>query len=85
MKNILVAAILFLAFSALAGCTDAERSRIMSYGDTAKITCYSGGRVVFEDYSTGKVLQSPSGGLIYESKTTGKHARAYADCIMVVE
>lgn len=85
MKNILAAAVLFLALSALTACTDAERSRLLSYGDTAKITCYSGGKAIFEDYSTGKVLQSPSGGLIYESKLTGKHTRAYADCIMVVE
>lgn len=82
MKKLLFVALLF---ALLAGCTDAERGRLLSYGETAKITCYSGGKAVFEDTSTGKVMQSPSGGLIFESKTTGKHTRAYADCIMIVE
>lgn len=67
---------------ALTACTDAERASIFNYGDEAKIVCYSGGQVIFEDVSTGKVLQLDGDGITYKSTKTGKYVRAFADCIV---
>ena len=78
MKKLLLIAALMLL---MVGCTDAERASFGAYGEEAAITCYSGGEVVFEDVSTGKVLAAE--GLIYRSKTTGRYVRAFGDCIAV--
>jgi hypothetical protein len=67
---------------ALAGCTDAERADFGAYGEEAGIYCYSGGKLVFEDQSTGRI-QSDTQGIFYKSKATGRYIRAYADCIVV--
>lgn len=82
MKKTLIA--LFAAL-ALAGCTDAERANLFSYGDQALVTCYSGGVAIFEDTSTGKIVSLDGDGFAFKSATTGKMTRAYADCILVVK
>ena len=74
------AALLVLVAS---GCTDAERSSLMAYGSPASVTCYSGGQIIFEDESTGKVLPLDGDGLSFRSKSTNKLVRAYADCILI--
>ena len=79
MKILITAIVLTL----LAGCTDAERASLFAYGDTATITCYSGGKVVFEDESTGKVAQLDGDGITFQYKSTGGYVRAYADCIVI--
>lgn len=79
----LIAAVLLAGFAlAAVGCTDAERASMFNYGETAYIACYSGGKVVFEDTSTGKVMQLDGDGITYKSAKTGKYIRAYADCIV---
>lgn len=74
-----------LAISAiliLAGCTDAERASFGAYGSEATVTCYSGGQVVFETKSTGKVQALEADGFAFRDKNTGKFVRAFADCII---
>ena len=66
----------------LAGCTDAERASLFAYGDEADVVCYSGGEVVFQDTSTGKVAQLDGDGITFKSKKTGGYVRAFADCIV---
>ncbi len=68
----------------VAGCTDASISAFSALGNEAEITCYSGSQVVFRDTSTGKIMSGDGGnGLFFNSKTTGKYIRAYADCIVI--
>lgn len=67
---------------ALTSCTDAKRASMFNYGETAYIKCYSGGQVIFEDQSTGKVLQLDGDGITYKSAKTNKYVRAFADCIV---
>jgi hypothetical protein len=70
----------------LTGCTDATMSSIGALGSEAEISCYSGGQRVFNDRSTGKVVQTDNGdGLGFRSKSTGKFVRVYADCIVISE
>jgi len=37
------------------GCTDAQRGKYAVLGNSAEVTCYSGGKVYFHAKSTGKV------------------------------
>ena len=79
MNKLLFAALLALLVTA---CTDAERASIGAYGEKSDIACYSGGQVIFEDVSTGKVAQLDGDGITYKSAKTGKYVRAFADCIV---
>jgi len=81
VSKVLLAMALGLSLTAT-GCTDAERSSMFNYGETAYIKCYSGGQVIFEDESTGKVLQLDGDGITYKSAKSGKYVRAFADCIV---
>lgn len=66
----------------LTGCTDAERSSFGAYNEPASVKCYSGGAVIHDDISTGKVLQIDGDGITYKSNNTDEYVRAYADCIV---
>ena len=85
MKNINKVMVLFLVVMALTACTDASVAKLGSYGEQADITCYSGGKAIFEDTSTGKVEQIDGDGLTYKSAKTGNYVRAYADCIVTAK
>ena len=85
MKKTLIAAVVALAPLSLSGCTDAERANLFSYGDRADVKCYSGGQVVFEDESTGKIVSLDGDGFAYKSAKTGQMTRAFADCILTVK
>ena len=68
---------------ALAGCTDATLSHWTQFGDEAHIQCFSGGQVVYDAHSTGKVQASESGaGVFFKEKESGKFVRLYADCVV---
>lgn len=78
MKTLILAFVIILA-----GCTDAERANILSLGNEATVVCYSGGKEVFKEESSGQVKASSSGaGVFFKSKKDGKFIRAYADCIV---
>lgn len=38
------------------GCTDAQWDQMATLGESAHITCYSGGKMTFRALSTGKVI-----------------------------
>lgn len=82
MKKFLIAAAVVLM---LAGCTDAERARYGSYNEQSDVVCYSGGVVISEDVSTGKVLSLDGDGFSYRSAKDGKYVRSFADCILRVK
>ena len=48
--------LLISAFLILSGCTDAEITKLTTYGQRAEIVCRSGGSISFHGISTGKVL-----------------------------
>lgn len=82
MRKILIAASLALAVASISGCTDAERASMFALGDPAEVKCYSGGQVIHEDISTGKVQPIDGDGFTYKSQKSGKLVRAFADCIL---
>jgi hypothetical protein len=75
--------LLALIIFAVAGCTDAERAALGALGEESEIKCYSGAEIIFDDWSTGKIVVVEHGGLVFRSKTTGKFVRAYADCVVM--
>ncbi|TAA41544.1 hypothetical protein [Pseudoxanthomonas winnipegensis] len=83
MKKFVVAvAVMMLA----SGCTDAERAKVFALGSEAQVTCYSGGKQIFSDESTGKILADETGaGVYFKSKRTGRLVHTYADCIVEQE
>jgi hypothetical protein len=73
----------FIAISFLAGCTDAERASWVALGDPGTITCYSGGQVIYEGKSTGKILtESQSDGWLLQDAATGRLVRVSGDCVI---
>lgn len=80
MKKLTIG-ILIASAMAVTACTDAMQSKIGSYGDQARITCYSGGVLVFDDFSTGKVnSEENSDGWYFRSVTTQRAISAGGDC-----
>ncbi len=77
MKNLLLLVVLVLV-----GCTDADMASLGALGEESEIKCYSGAQIIFDDISTGKIIQGDDGGLFFRSKSTGKFVRAYADCVV---
>lgn len=75
-------ALILASLVLLAGCTDAERAALGALGEQAHIRCYSGGMVVYEATSTGKVRGGGEAGLSFMDAKTGKYTRVYADCIV---
>lgn len=73
----------FLALATLVGCTQAQCSQATTIGSKAKVTCYSGGTLVYEGVSTGKVMtESNSDGWYFREEGTGDLVRTNADCIV---
>ena len=76
----LVLALLFV------GCTDAECSGISAYGSSARITCHSGGKVIFDGCSTGKVANEPgSDGYNFKDSETERHVSVSGECFIDYE
>jgi len=74
--------VIILALAATS-CTDTARGVIGRYGSSAKVICYSGGQVVFEDESTGAVNSSQdSDGYLFVSKKTGNLVEVSGTCIL---
>jgi hypothetical protein len=64
-------------------CTDATLSKITSYGSEANIKCYSGGIVIYEGASTGKVQsEKNSDGYFFKEEGTGRLLEVSGNCII---
>jgi len=58
------------------GCTDATFSKVTSYNTTFKISLFSGGQLVREYHSTGRVeSEEHTDGWFFVNKETGKLVR----------
>ena len=81
VANVIISGAMLLAISA---CTDTTRAHIGAYGDEARVTCYSGGRMIADDFSTGKVQNADSGsdGYEFKSKTLGRLVQFSGECVV---
>lgn len=68
----------------LISCTDAKWKKVTALGSPAKVTCYSGGKVIFDGKSTGKVpSEEHSDGWFFEDVETNKLIRVSGDCVII--
>lgn len=78
IKGLIALAAMALATTA---CTDAFWGKMDAYGESGRLTCYSGGIKRFDDFSTGRILSAEnSDGYYFKSVTTGKLVEASGDC-----
>lgn len=76
-------ALLVIILATLAGCTDASIAHWNQLGNAASVQCFSGGQVIYQGTSTGKIQSNQQeDGLYFQEKETGKFVRLYADCIV---
>lgn len=76
IKYIIAAAVLF------SGCTDAYFGKLTSLGSAASVKCYSGGKLVVDTMSTGKIRsEANSNGYYFVEKDTDEMIEVDADCI----
>ena len=79
MRHILIAALVVVALSA---CMDTTRAKLSAYGESATIKCYSGGTLIYEGRSTGRVLKEETGadGYAFKDAKTGELKEVSGDC-----
>ena len=70
-------------FMLLIACTDTEIAQLTAIGEPGHITCYSGGQVIFEGDSTGKIAtEEQSDGWKFMDAATGHLVRVSGDCVV---
>jgi len=75
--------LLVVLIGILVGCTDAKRASIGALGQSGSIKCYSGGKLVLDTTSTGRIATtSNSDGWEFKDAKTGKFVRVSCDCII---
>lgn len=79
MKKLIVLSMLLFCVS----CTEAEKASFKALGNPAKIKCYSGGVLIYEGSSTGRVSTvMNSDGWAFEDVKTGKFVRISGTCVI---
>jgi hypothetical protein len=85
MKKTLIKVGLFSIIAGIAfnGCTDRDIAKIRAYGGTAHIKCYSGNKLIYDGYSTGKVFsEDQSDGFSFVDKKDNKLTKVSGNCII---
>jgi hypothetical protein len=84
MKKLLIFTIVaFATLTTLVGCTDAEKASWGALGDAGHIVCYSGGKVIYEGDSTGKIATvDHSDGWEFKDANSGKFVRVSGQCLI---
>lgn len=78
--------VILFAVLAAAGCTDAGFSKFVALGNAAHVICYSGGRVIFDGRSTGKVgSENQSDGYYFRDVADGMLKEVSGDCVITYD
>lgn len=73
----------FIIFLLLIRCTDAERASLSAYGESSIIKCYSGGKIIYDGVSSGRVATTKeSDGWEFKDMKSGKFIRVSGDCVV---
>ena len=79
MNKIIISLICFM----MVGCTDGTWKMVSALGNPAKIICYSGGKVIYDGISTGRVhTEEHSDGWYFEDASNHKLIRVSGDCVI---
>lgn len=80
MKKILLVAV---AVAAIAGCTNTQVAHWQALGSNGHIVCSSGGHVILDDYSDGKIHNADgSDGYEFMSSETHRLTQSNGDCVI---
>lgn len=83
MKKLLVIVLVTTCSTIFLSCTDAFKQQINSLGNDGKITCWSGGKVIYSGESTGKIqTEASSDGWYFRENGTGMLVRLSGDCVI---
>jgi hypothetical protein len=64
-------------------CTDTDRASIVAFGSPGHIQCYSGGALIYEGDSTGRIQTvTNSDGWEFQEAKTGKFVRVSGACVI---
>jgi len=67
----------------LFACQDSEIAEWNALGDPGNITCYSGGQVIYDGVSTGKIAtEQGSDGWKFMDSKTDRLVRVSGDCVI---
>jgi hypothetical protein len=67
----------------LSGCTDAQWQQVSVLGNAGEITCYSGGKIIYQGKSTGKIsTEEGSDGWYFKEDGSGKLIRVSGACVI---
>lgn len=76
-------ALIALTTIGIAGCTNTQYAHFQALGSDGRITCYSGGRLIFDDFSSGKIMNAHgSDGYEFLSRTTGRLMQVSGTCVV---
>ena len=76
----------FVTIIGLSACTDAGMGKITSLGSSASVKCWSGGEVIFDGRSTGKVLsEQSSDGYYFRDTRDGKMKEVSGNCVITYD
>lgn len=80
-KITLIACIAALGLAS--ACTDTQMAHFGALGNSGRVTCYSGGKMIADDYSTGKIANAGgSDGYEFKSVSTGRLEQFSGDCVV---
>ena len=70
-------------FTLLLACSDTELAQFEAIGEPGHITCYSGGGIIFEGDSTGKIAtEEGSDGWKFMDAASERLVRVSGDCVI---
>ncbi len=82
MKKILIVLSAVLTI----GCTDATMGKFTSLGDSATVKCWSGGTLIFDGKSSGKVQsESSSDGYFFKDVKDNKFKEVSGNCVITYD
>ena len=78
--------IIIIGLIILSSCTQAQRGKLYSLGENAKVECWSGGTLIYSGISTGKVSsEESSDGYHFYDKATGKYMEVSGNCVITYD
>ena len=67
----------------LGGCSDAERGKIGAIGQSGHVQCWSGGTVIYDGESTGKIMsEEQTDGWFFVEKGSNNLIRVSGACLI---
>lgn len=73
-------------FLLLCGCSNANWAAVGAWGKRHDVICYSGGVIIYEGYTTGKIEnESHSDGYYFQDAKTDKFVTVSGNCVITVD